>query len=91
MPEQPVAGTNHTPGKSITDPEQPGASTIHTPGQLGASIAHTPGQLYCLAARPEQGRVCSSVLKKRRKKMTKHKYRKWRKKTRFLRRALKNG
>ena len=29
---------------------------------------------------------CSSVLKKRRKKMNKHKYKKWRKKYRFLRR-----
>lgn len=34
------------------------------------------------------GVECSSVLKKRRKKMNKHKYRKWRKKTLFLRRRL---
>lgn len=32
---------------------------------------------------------CSSVLKKRRKKMNRHKYRKWRKRMRFVRRALK--
>lgn len=31
---------------------------------------------------------CSSILKKRRKKMNKHKYRKWRKRMRFLRRKL---
>ena len=31
---------------------------------------------------------CSSVIKKRKKKMNKHKYRKWRKKTRFLRQRL---
>lgn len=31
---------------------------------------------------------CSSVLKKRRKKMNRHKYRKWRKRMRFKRRAL---
>lgn len=41
----------------------------------------------------EQGRSsekhCSSVLKKRRKKMRRHKYRKWRKRMRFKRRALK--
>ena len=40
---------------------------------------------------PEQAhrRVrCSSVIKKRKKKMNKHKYRKWRKKTRFLRQRL---
>lgn len=34
-------------------------------------------------------KICSSVLKKRRKKMNKHKYRKWRKKMRFVRRAQK--
>ena len=33
---------------------------------------------------------CSSILKKRRKKMNRHKYRKWRKRMRFVRRALKN-
>jgi len=32
---------------------------------------------------------CSSILKKRRKKMNRHKYRKWRKRMRFVRRALK--
>lgn len=32
---------------------------------------------------------CGSVLKKRRSKMNKHKYKKWRKKTKFLRRRLK--
>lgn len=31
---------------------------------------------------------CSSVIKKRKKKMNKHKYRKWRKKMRFLRQRL---
>ncbi len=36
-----------------------------------------------------RGQQCSSVLKKRRKKMNKHKYKKWRKKMRFKRRALK--
>ena len=32
---------------------------------------------------------CSSVLKKRRRKMNRHKYKKWRKRMRFLRRSLK--
>ena len=31
---------------------------------------------------------CDSILKKRRRKMNRHKYKKWRKKTRFLRRSL---
>ena len=31
---------------------------------------------------------CSSVMKKRRQKMNRHKYKKWRKKMRFLRRSL---
>ena len=35
-----------------------------------------------------RGKVCSSVLKKRRSKMNKHKYKKQRKKYKFLRRAL---
>lgn len=35
------------------------------------------------------GVECSSVLKKRRKKMNKHKYKKWLKKTRIMRRKLK--
>ena len=35
-----------------------------------------------------KGKLCSSVLKKRRSKMNKHKYRKRRKKFKFLRRAL---
>lgn len=35
------------------------------------------------------GIYCSSILKKRRKKMNRHKYRKWRKRMRFLRRSLK--
>lgn len=34
------------------------------------------------------GKSCRSVLKQRRKKMNKHKYRKWRRKMRFKRRAL---
>ena len=34
------------------------------------------------------GKSCRSVLKQRRKKMNKHKYRKWRRKMRFVRRAL---
>lgn len=37
----------------------------------------------------EEGVVqCSSVMKKRRRKMNRHKYKKWRKKMRFLRRSL---
>ena len=35
------------------------------------------------------GIYCSSVLKKRRKKMNRHKYRKWRKRMRFIRQAQK--
>eukprot|EP00051_Salpingoeca_urceolata_P014785 m.188504 g.188504 ORF g.188504 m.188504 type:complete len:175 (+) comp18188_c1_seq1:1214-1738(+) len=42
-------------------------------------------QLQPPAAEPV---VLSSVIKKRRKKMNKHKYKKWLKKTKFLRRAL---
>ena len=37
----------------------------------------------------EEKHYCSSVLKKRRKKINKHKYKKWRKKMLFKRRALK--
>ena len=37
----------------------------------------------------EEGVVqCSSVMKKRRRKMNRHKYKKWRKKMKFLRRSL---
>ena len=37
----------------------------------------------------ENAKECSSVLKKRKLKMKRHKYRKWRKRMRFKRRALK--
>ena len=52
--------------------------------------AKLPGVLDCPHGLAED-KTCSSVLKKRRKKMRKHKYRKWRRRTRFIRRALKNG
>ena len=54
----------------------------------------TPNTLSCLSTPfPPVGSQndvawCDSILKKRRRKMNRHKYRKWRKKMRFLRRAL---
>ncbi len=61
-----------------------------------------PGYMYCKSrdvypttlvwlattALDEGEMGCSSVMKKRRKKMNKHKHKKWRKKMRFLRRRL---
>ena len=50
-----------------------------------------PSQTPCketTEVEPTEMKGCSSVLKKRRKKINKHQYRKWRKKTRFMRRAI---
>lgn len=81
-------------GYSTELPGELGCSSIgaELPGELGCSSigAELPGEQDC-PGRTEEEKICSSVLKKRRKKMNKHKYRKWRRRTRFIRRALKNA
>ena len=61
------------------------------PENLKLIAGTEPKEEPCLNPESEmnwEGKLCSSVLKKRRSKMNKHKYKKRRKKYKFLRRAL---
>lgn len=82
----------HTVKQTPSVPQHQSLPTSHmpvfTPGDTTNSFLAPEATL---PARLEQEKVCSSVLKKRRKKMNKHKYRKWRRRTRFIRRALQKG
>ena len=68
----------HHPQALILDAPIP--LPCHVGSKNNLSLEHEPRQM---------AKECSSVLKKRHKKMKKHKYRKWRKRMRFKRRALK--
>jgi len=91
---------SRTPSTRKLLPEVGGYSHIsYKPTCREISLNHhctvsTPNTLSCLSTPfPPIGSQddvawCDSILKKRRRKMNRHKYRKWRKKMRFLRRAL---
>ena len=65
------------------------SSTISNPPTISSEwVCITPSDPSSLHVEGKHEQYCSSVLKKRRKKMNKHKYKKWRKKMRFKRRAL---
>lgn len=68
-------GSQYWPGEDVYCP------TAETCLQVN-DVAVPDGSGTCIE------KSCRSVLKQRRKKMNKHKYRKWRRKTRFVRRAL---
>lgn len=62
---------------------------LYTPGLMQDAHFHPTKLEDASLVEGDEGKKCSSVLKKRRKKMNRHKYRKWRKRMTFKRRALK--
>lgn len=84
---RPLLNLYSTPLQHLFKPTQATPLIDFPPNDLPE---HTSDLLYTLPSAPVcRTMECSSVLKKRRKKMNKHKYKKWLKKTLFLRRRLK--